>query len=343
MAITSRITLAGRLLILAALAALLLGVVSNPVLAAGPKPGPKKVRFADGDWDSIQLQNRIAGFIIQYGLGFIPEYVPCTGMEPINLLCDGKVDVDMESWTENIQDTYSKCVNSYSIVDLGSSIPDNWQGWVVPLYMVHGDASRGIHPAAPDLQSVFDMARYWKLFTTPNSPEQGLFYGGIPGWQTSAINGEKLDAYGLTKVYDMFLPDSEEDLASSLASAYKEGKPWFGYYWSPTWVLGKFEMAPLKEPVYDGEIWDTTKGCAYPFAHVNILVNMGLLRQAPHVVAILMRYEATADAISKTLAYMHDNTAGPELGAAWFLKNNEPLWTGWMPPQVAAKVKAALK
>ena len=332
-------TTAKRLFIMAVSAALLICIVCDPAMAVGTK----KIRFADGDWDSIQVQNRIAGLIIQYGLGFVPEYIPCTGLEPINQVCDGRVDIDMESWTENDQDQYNKCVNSYSIVDLGASLSDNWQGWVVPSYIIHGDASRGINPVAPDLQTVFDMARYWKLFTTPNSPEQGLFYGGVPGWQTSGINSEKLDAYGLTKVYDMFLPDTEEDMAASLASAFKEGKPWFGYYWAPSWVLGKYEMIRLKEPAFDQEIWGATKGCSFPFSHINILVNMGLLRQAPHVVAILMRYEATSDSISKTLAYMHDNGVGPDVGAAWFLKNFESLWTTWVPPQVAAKIKTALK
>ena len=40
---------------------------------------------------------------------------------------------------------------------------------------------------------------------------------------------------------------------------------------------------------------------------------------------------------------MQDHKASTEEAAAWFLKNYEDLWTGWLPADVAAKVKAAMK
>ena len=44
-----------------------------------------------------------------------------------------------------------------------------------------------------------------------------------------------------------------------------------------------------------------------------------------------------------TLAYKQDTKAGTEEAALWFLKNYEDLWTGWVPADVAKKVKAAMK
>jgi len=39
---------------------------------------------------------------------------------------------------------------------------------------------------------------------------------------------------------------------------------------------------------------------------------------------------------------MQDNEASTEEAAMWFLKKYENLWTGWLPPDVVAKVKAAM-
>jgi len=39
---------------------------------------------------------------------------------------------------------------------------------------------------------------------------------------------------------------------------------------------------------------------------------------------------------------MSDNQASGEEGAKYFLKNNEALWTTWVSPEVAAKIKASL-
>ncbi len=60
------------------------------------------------------------------------------------------------------------------------------------------------------------------------------------------------------------------------------------------------------------------------------------------MVEFLKKYETTLDINNKFLAYMQDNKASTEDAAKWFLKEYESLWTQWVSPDVAAKVKAAL-
>ena len=36
----------------------------------------KKLVFADVGWDSVQVHNRIAGFILEHGYGYEVEYMP---------------------------------------------------------------------------------------------------------------------------------------------------------------------------------------------------------------------------------------------------------------------------
>lgn len=303
----------------------------------------KTIVFADGSWDSIQVHNRIAAFIIKNGLGYKTDFMAGETIPIVTGVIRGDIDVHMESWTQNIQELYDKGIKSGKMLDLGPNFPDSWQGWLVPTYLIKGDPERGIKALAPDLKSISDLPQYWKLFKDPEEPEKGLFYNGPPGWSLTKINTQKIKAYGLDKNYNSFITGSDAALNGSMAAAYKKGKPWLGYYWMPTWVLGKLDMTPLEEPPYNQEVWDKTKGCAFPSVEVNILVNSKLPEQAPEVVEFLKKYETNTDMCNKFLAYMKDNKAKRQDAAIWFLKNYESVWTQWVSADVAAKVKAALK
>lgn len=300
------------------------------------------IRFTEQSWDSVQVHNRIAGFILEHGYGYGVDFISGDTIMLMTGLLEGDCDVNMESWTENVQELYDKGIKSGKIVDLGSNFPDNWQGWLVPAYLVKGDAKRGIKPIAPDLKSVTDLPKYWKLFKDPEDPSKGRFYNSLPGWGCTKINSEKLKAYGLDKYYTDFITGSDAALAGSMAAAFKRGKPWVGYYWEPTWVLGKLDMYRLEEPPYSDEVWNKNKACAYKSVHVNILVSSSFMKQYPDVVAMLKKYETTTAMVNEVLAFMQDTKGKTDDGAIWFLKNKEDVWTKWVSEDVVTKVKAAL-
>ncbi|MBW1672765.1 MAG: ABC transporter substrate-binding protein [Deltaproteobacteria bacterium] len=302
----------------------------------------KKLVVADLNWDSAQVHNRIAGFIMEKGYGYEIEYIPGATITLFAGLVRGDVDIEMECWVENQQEAHDKGIAAGKIIDLGANFPDSWQGWLVPTYVIKGDVKRGIKPMAPDLRAISDLPKYWKLFKDQEDPSKGRFYSCIPGWECEKINEKKFKAYGLDKSYNIFLPGSDAALNGSMAAAYKKGKPWFGYYWAPTWVLGKLDMTPIEEPAYDKKLWDANYACAYPSVKVNIIVNTSLKKRAPEIVEFLKKYETTQAMANKFLAYMRDKKADTQGAAIWFLKNYQDLWSGWVPKNVAKKVKAAL-
>jgi glycine betaine/proline transport system substrate-binding protein len=188
------------------------------------------------------------------------------------------------------------------------------------------------------------MAKYWELFKDPEDPSKGRFYNGIAGWSVTEKNSIRLKAYGLDEYYNDFIPGSDAALSGSMVAAYQKGKPWFGYYWGPTWILGKLDMTPLEEPPYDPEVWNENYACTFPPVDVNILVHKDLPETAPEVVELLKNYETTLAMNNKFLAFMKDfeGDDAQQAAAEWFLKNYEAVWTGWVPAEVAEKVKAAL-
>lgn len=300
------------------------------------------VVFADGGWDSIQVHNRIAAFILEHGYGYLSEFIAGETIPHATGLVRGDIDVNMELWVESMVDVYRKAIESGDAIDLGTNFPDSWQGWLVPSYVVNGDPERGIEAMAPDLKSVEDLPEYWELFKDPEDPTKGRFYSCIPGWECERINEQKFEAYGLGEYYNIFHPGSGPALVGSMVAAYEKGEPWVGYYWEPTWVLGKLDMYRLEEPPWNKEIWETTKACAYPSGQVNIVVHKSLLDRAPKVVEFLGNYETTTEMNNKILAYMQDNEAEVDQGAIWFLKEYQSVWTEWVPSGVASKVKKAL-
>jgi glycine betaine/proline transport system substrate-binding protein len=317
--------------------------ISLLLFSGGAYAASKTLVIADLNWDSAQVHNRIAGFIIEKGYGYKVQYTPGATITLFTGLVRGDVDINMECWVENQQEAYDKGIAAGKVIDLGSNFPDSWQGWLVPTYVVKGDSKRGIKPMAPDLKSINDLSKYWELFKDPENPGKGRFYSCIPGWECEKINEKKFKAYGLDKHYNIFLPGSDAALNGSMAAAYRKGQPWFGYYWAPTWVLGKLDMTPIEEPAFDKKVWDTNYACAYPSVRVNIIVNSGLQERAPEIVEFLKKYETTQAMANKFLAYMQDEKADTQRAALWFLRNYQELWTGWVPGKVSGKVKAALK
>lgn len=314
-------------------------LASGPALAESKKP----IRFNDRSWDSIQVHNRIAGFILKNGYGYEVDYQPGETVPLLTGLIRGDTDVDMESWTQNSQEIFDKGLKEGAIVNLGPNFTDAGEGWFVPTYVIKGDEKRGIKPMAPELKSVYDLPKYWELFKDPEDPSKGLFVNSVPGWTVTKDNELRFKAYGLDKTFNILTPGSDAALAGSMVAAYKKGKPWVGYYWSPTWVLGQLDMTALEQPKYTKEVWEKTHECGFTTPIVDIYVNAGLPERAPDAVEMLKKYETTADLNNKVLAYMRENKASTEEGAVYFLKNYEGVWTKWIPADIATKVKAALK
>jgi glycine betaine/proline transport system substrate-binding protein len=311
---------------------------------AGCTPESREtVIFADLSWDSAQVNNRIAAFILTHGYGYDDiDYIPGDTITILQGLRRGDVHVNMEVWVENQQEPFDEAIAAGDVIDLGNNFGDNWQGWLVPRYMIEGDASRGIQPSTPDLRSVFDMPDYWELFKDPEDSTKGRFINSIPGWECTEDNSQKLVTYGLDQYYTDFITGSDAALSGSMAAAYQRGEPWFGYYWAPTWVLGKFDMYPLEEPPFDADVWKANRGCAYPSNNVNVAVNAEFAERNPEVVAFLDNFVTETAQHNRVLAYMEAEGATTDEAALFFLREYEDWWTKWVPADIAANVKAAL-
>lgn len=302
----------------------------------------KTIVFADAGWDSIKLHNEIAGFIIENGYGFKTDVLPGSTSATFAGFRRGDIDVYMETWTDNLIDVYDEAIKSGEIIEVSTNFDDNAQGLYVPTVMIKGDPAKGIEPVAPDLKYIGDLEKYWELFKDPEVPTKGRMYGAPPGWNVDTIMQTKVETYGLDDSFNYFSPGSDTALSTSLAAAAEKGEAWVGYYWEPTWVLGKYDMTLLEEEPYDKEKWDNGYGSAFPPMPVTVCVYKDLKEEAPGVYAFLENYKTSSEITNRALAFMQETDADTKEAAMWFFKEYEDLWTTWVPNDVVEKVTTAL-
>ena len=204
-------------------------------------------------------------------------------------------------------------------------------------------SSRGsgqrIRAVAPDLKSVFDLPRI-KIFSQIEVSSKGVSITA-PGWVCTAINEEKIAAYGLDEHFNIFSTGSDTALVTSMVSAYEKERPGSVTTKLP-WVMGKLDMTRLEEPAYSQEVWDQDKACAYPFARVFKGIHSGLRDQAPEIIDFLEKYETSLDQNNDMLSYLIDVDGDTEKAAVYFLKNYPEVWQSWLPEELVAKVETAL-
>jgi glycine betaine/proline transport system substrate-binding protein len=303
------------------------------------------ITFADLDWVSPVVHNRVAQFILEEGYGYETDAVYGTTQPLFQGMVQGDIQVTMEIWPEQLP-PFEPAIEDGDIVDLGENFPGAVQGWWVPTYMIEGDAERGIEPITPDLRSIDDLPQYAEIFQDPEDPSQGRIYNGIPGWELTEINEAKIQAYGLDEHYNSFLPGSSAALMTSLTSAYDQGEPWLGFLWQPHWIFAEVEMTKLEEPEYTEECWeqvyDGEVACAYPEVDVHVSANADFAEQAPEVIEFLENYETTKEQTNAAMFYMEENGVDADAAALWFLEEYEDQWTGWVSADVAETVKDAL-
>lgn len=305
-----------------------------------------KVTISDMNWPSASLMANVDRLILMHGYGCAAELVPGDTMPTgTSMIEKGQPDIAPELWSNSFADALKKGVAEKRLRIAGKSLSDGGvEGFWVPKYMVDRD---------PTLATIEGIKRNANLFKHPEDPDKSAIYGCPSGWNCQISSGHLFKALKLADAgFKLVDPGSAAGLDGSIAKAYERGKSWFGYYWSPTPILGKYKMVRVDFGVgVDTAHWESCisqpecsdpKPSMYPTARVITLTTEKFASRASKAYDYLTKRAFTNATMNKLLAWIGENQADGETAAVYFLKNHEMVWTRWVPANIAGKVRIAV-
>ncbi|MFX0546690.1 ABC transporter substrate-binding protein [Roseovarius sp. S1116L3] len=296
-----------------------------------------EVTITQMDWASANVVTSVAKFLMEQGYGCDVTTVPSSTPTALTAVAEtGTPDILTELWV-NTAPAYAKLVEEGKLVELADVLSDGGvEGWWVPQYVV--DA----HPEAATLDGIL-----------ANPDLVGGRFDNCPdGWGCRPVNdniNRVIDMEG--KGIEVFNHGSGETLATAIASAYADEAPWFGFYWSPTAILGKYPMVLVDMGGYDADTHECNSSTecaepgisAYPRAAVKTAATADFQEREPEIAELLSNMTFTNDQMNGVLAWMEENNASAEEGAVYFLTNNKDLWAGWLNDSARDKLSAVLQ
>lgn len=305
-----------------------------------------RVTIADMNWASASLIANLDKFILTHGFGcdaslIVGDTVP-TGTSMIE---KGEPDIAPELWTNAIARALKRGVAEKRLRVAGQALTDGGEeGFWVPKYMVDRN---------PALATIAGVKANARLFRHPEDPSKSAFVGCPAGWTCQTTTTNLFRALDLAAAgFAIVDPGSAAGLDGSLAKAYERRQPWFGYYWAPTALLGKYAMvmvdfgsgvdqAHYRACIAKDDCADP-KPTMYPSSPVLTVTTEDFAGRAPDAFAYLGRRAFGNADMNRLLVWITDNQADGETAAIHFLETGERLWTRWLPAAVAAKVKKAV-
>lgn len=310
-------------------------VALGPSVAQANECG--KVSIMQGDWGSAQIVTAVAKFLMEEGYGCDVTAVPLSSNPALASVSEtGEPDILTEIWT-NGAPAYKGLVDSGKIIPVTEVLSDGGvEGFFIPDYLVEK------HPELATIEGI-----------AANPELVGKRFHNCPeGWTCLNVSTNLLKAGGLIDAgIENFVHGSGETLAASIASAYENKEPWFGFYWAPTSVLGKYPMTLVKMAEHDAEKHkcNITAECktpamsAFPRSVVVTVLSKDFMAENKDITALMTNLSFTNAQMGATLAWVEDNKASHEEGAVHFLKTYKDVWGAWLNDAAREKLSALLK
>lgn len=313
-----------------------LGIIMAPAFAAAEDCGD--VSITEMNWKSSAAITQVAKFLMEQGYGCDVQVVPSSTVPAVTSLSEnGEPDIVTEMWVNGGGEAYKKLVAEGRVKELTQVLePGGVEGWWIPKSLAEK------HPELTTIDGII-----------ANPELVGSRFNNCPeGWGCRVANDNIFRALKLKEAgIDRFDHGSGETLAASIAAAFDNGEPWFGYYWAPTAILGKYEMTQVSLGPVDPEIHhrnqeadrDNPEVSDYPPSPVWTVVSTEFETEKPEIAALMSNIKFSVADMNALLAWQDDNNASSEEAAVNFLMNNKETWAGWLSDDAKEKLAALLQ
>lgn len=289
-------------------------------------------------WASGEVIAAVATFVLEHGYGCSVLVVPTDTVPAMTSLAENShPDIVLEVW-KNSAPVYDELEASGKVITASDVFLNGVEhGWWIPTRLAEK------HPELKTIEGVL-----------ANPGLVGSRFNNCPiGWGCRIVNDNlkvefQLEANGI-EVFDHI---SGADLRASIAAAFADNEPWFGYYWGPTASLGKYEMTrvdignvvPAQHGINHSPVSPKDKLAPSGFPSVSVLnaATVDLAKREPEVFKFFQNMSFPNEIISKMLAWKEANNASTSEAAAWILTNHKVVILSWVNDHANAKLKKLL-
>ena len=311
-----------------------------------------KLVIAEQNWASAELMANVDKIILEEGYGCDVELVPGATMPTFTSMNDkGSPDMNPEQWANAVYTPLKKAVSEKRlIIANGAPITGLGEGWWL------NPAALKKHPELKGMTALQILERP-DLFPDKEDPSKGAFMGCPAGWGCQLANANLYRAFEMEKKgWKLIDPGSAAGLDGSIAKASDSNEPWFGYYWNPTSMVGKYNLQPVDfgVPFAGRDNWDNCitlaeQDCANPKptawtkSEVNSIVTANFAKTGgKEALSYVEKRVFPGEVMNGMLVYMADNQAKGSDAAVEFLIKHEDVWTKWVSSSAAKKIKKSL-
>lgn len=311
-------------------------VLAAPTVALANDCG--EVTIAEMNWASAGIVVGVSKFLMEQGYGCTVQVVPSDTTPAVTSLSENnEPDIVPELWPNSAGEVYDRLRQDGRIVELTSVLnPGGVEGWWIPTYLAE---------AHPELTTIEGVMAHPELVG-------GMFNNCPDGWGCRIVNDNLIRAFDLEGAgFEIFNHGSGETLATSIAAAYEDEAPWFGYYWAPTTPLGKYDMTSIDLGAYDEAAHSANQTAdaadpqpsSFPAAPVLTIVTADFHASHPEVSALLSNITFETSTMSQLLAWQDENNATNEEAAVYFLSSNPDIWADWLNDDARERLSALLR
>ena len=304
---------------------LALGAAIAPAAAVAQDGECGEVSITEMSWASAQIVTAVSTFLMEQGYGCEVSVVPSDTTPAVASLAEnGEPDIVTELFLNSAGEAYTKLEEQGRVERAGEVLdPGGVEGWWIPSYLAEE------HPELTTLEGI------------KNNPELagGQFHNCPDGWGCRIVNDNLVPATGLEEAgFEIVNHGSGETLATSMASAYEDREPWFGYYWGPTVQLGRYDMVKVDIGEVKPEVHERNQNpdvenpgvSDFPAAPVVTSITSDFAEREPEIAELMSNVTFDVDTMNALLSWKTENSASADETAAYFLQNYSDVWSEWI-------------
>ena len=297
-----------------------LGLAAAVLMGTSGASLAEPIKIAINEWTGQALSAHIAGSVFQE-MGLEVEYVTAGAVPQFAAIADGSIDLNPETWSNNVGDIYPKAVEAGDIVVVGELGLEPQEGWFYPPYMEEKC------PGLPDYQALYDCAQ---AFAAADTFPNGRLITYPADWGTRST--DLVAAIELP--FQPVAGGSEGAMVAEMKAAIAAEQPMLMMFWQPHWIFADIDLNIVGWDRYsaDCESGPQTKGdaCGFAQAKVNKITSKGFAEANPEALAAFEKMTLSNDVQNALIKQVDNEGASVEDAVAGWMAANEATWKAWI-------------